>query len=106
MLDRSAALHPEWLQPGDCVVLNAATSSVGQCLLQLCKLLRLRAVAVVRSHGEAAFDKTAAWLRGLGACEVLRDEGSLRVSSGSGWAAAREHRLQAVAFACELAVGV
>lgn len=64
------------------MVLNAATSSVGQCLLQLSKLLRLRAVAVARCHGDAAWDKTAAWLRSLGACEVLKDEGSLRVGAG------------------------
>ena len=66
-------------QPGDCIILNAATSSVGQCLLQLCKLLRLRAVAVVRSHGDGPFERSAAWLKGLGASEVLRDEGSLKV---------------------------
>jgi trans-2-enoyl-CoA reductase len=36
------------LQAGDCVLLNGATSTVGQALLQLCKLLKLRAVAVAR----------------------------------------------------------
>ncbi|EFJ43248.1 molecular chaperone [Volvox carteri f. nagariensis] len=93
------------LKPGDAVILNAASSTVGQTVLQLSKLLRLRAVAVVhrgrsstrgRVEGggiscaegsgdnnidgvdEAKWDRTAAWLRGLGAVEVLADEGSLR----------------------------
>jgi trans-2-enoyl-CoA reductase len=63
------------LKPGDAVVLNAATSTVGQCVVQLCAMLKLRAVAVVRSRKD--FDKTAAWLKSLGASEVLKDEGSI-----------------------------
>lgn len=42
-------------QPGDAVLLNAATSTVGQLVIQLCHLLRLRAIAVV--SGAADFEK-------------------------------------------------
>ena len=38
------------LKPGDAVVLNAATSTVGQCVVQLCAMLKLRAVAAVRDR--------------------------------------------------------
>jgi mitochondrial enoyl-[acyl-carrier protein] reductase / trans-2-enoyl-CoA reductase len=56
--------------------LNAANSTVGQLVIQLCRLLRLRAVAVL---GDAAdFDKTSLWLRAMGAAHVMRDTGSLR----------------------------
>ena len=135
-LDVPACPPPFHAQPGDAVILNAANSSVGQVLLQLARLLRLRTVAVVRppaqphaaaaaaaataghkgppapaaarsatmtpsgaasaagtttasgsgggagaggGSGDSKWDRTAAWLRGLGATEVLKDEGSLRV---------------------------
>lgn len=69
------------VQPGDCVILNAANSTVGQLVMQLCRLLRLRCVAVVRDHGqtEDSFSRTRAWLQGLGASEVIRDAGSIKV---------------------------
>ena len=67
------------LKPGDCVLLNAANGTVGQLVVQLCNLLRLRAVAVVSDKPD--FEKTALWLRALGAAEVLLDEGSIRVSA-------------------------
>lgn len=70
------------LKPGDCIILNAANSAVGQLVLQLCNLLRLRAVAVISDRPE--FQKTAAWLKTLGAVEVLLDAGSLRVRKGRG----------------------
>ena len=63
------------LKPGDAIVLNAATSTVGQCVVQLCAMLKLRAVAVVRDRKD--FDKTSDWLKSLGASEVLKDEGSI-----------------------------
>lgn len=47
---------------------------------QLCHLLRLRAIAVVSPEPE--FEKTALWLRSLGAAEVLLDSGSLKVGAG------------------------
>ena len=68
------------LQPGDCVILNAANSTVGQVVLQLCCLLRLRAVAVISDRPD--WEKTALWLRALGAAEVLLDEGSLKAELG------------------------
>ncbi|PRW34018.1 trans-2-enoyl- reductase [Chlorella sorokiniana] len=44
--------------------------------LKLCHLLRLRAIAVISAEPE--FEKTALWLRSLGAAEVLLDSGSLK----------------------------
>jgi NADPH:quinone reductase-like Zn-dependent oxidoreductase len=65
------------VQPGDCVVLNAATSTVGQAVIQICRTLQLRTVAVVADHG--SFEKTDLWLKSLGATVVLNDKGSLKV---------------------------
>jgi len=75
-------------QPGDCVIINAANSIVGRTLLQLCKLLKLRCVAVLRcrasSSGGAAAAETrfaalVEQLKALGATLVLKDEGSIKV---------------------------
>ena len=66
------------LRPGDAVIVNAANSTVGQALIQLSKLLRLRCVAVVRAtEGPGDFERDRAWLSDLGADEVLRDAGNL-----------------------------
>lgn len=74
------------LQPGDCVIINAANSVVGRTLLQLCKLLKLRAVAILRTRASSAagsvdarFDATAEQLKALGATLVLKDEASIKV---------------------------
>jgi hypothetical protein len=79
------------------VILNAPNSTVGRTLLQLCKLLKLRAVAVLRckpgsgaAAGAAAeaddrFESVAEQLLGLGATLVLRDEGSVKVSMCTVW---------------------
>ena len=64
------------LKPGDCVILNGANGTVGQLVIQLCRLLRLRAVGVISDKSD--FEKTSSWLRSLGAVEVLPDSGSLR----------------------------
>ncbi|QDZ23160.1 trans-2-enoyl-CoA reductase [Chloropicon primus] len=64
------------LRPGDTVILNAANSTVGQVVIQLCHLLKLRSVAVVRDLG--SMDRVAPWLKTLGANEVLADTGSLK----------------------------
>lgn len=56
------------LKPGDSVILNAANSTIGTLIIQLCRMLKLRAIAIVRDGGD--FEKTAAWLRSLGATEV------------------------------------
>ncbi|CAG9460516.1 unnamed protein product [Pedinophyceae sp. YPF-701] len=72
------------LQPGDAVILNAANSTVGQVLLQMCAMLRLRAIAVVRPRREGDEGREMArmteWLRALGATDVLEDKGSLKVA--------------------------
>ena len=66
------------MQPGDCVIVNAATSTVGQAVIQLCATLQLRTVAVACDHG--SFDRTALWLKSLGATQVLADKGSIKAS--------------------------
>ena len=67
------------LKPGDSVILNAANSTVGTCVIQLCRMLKLRAVAVVRDRGDAAeFEATSSRLKSLGASEVLLDGGSIK----------------------------
>ena len=60
------------MQAGDAVILNAANSCIGQLLVQLCAVLRLRCIALVRDHGR--FAQTQAWLQGLGATAVFQDE--------------------------------
>ena len=81
MITAYRLLEDASLKPGDCVILNAANGTVGQFVIQLCRLLRLRAVAIISEHSD--FEKTALWLRALGAAEVLSDggthHGSLRV---------------------------
>ena len=69
------------LQPGDAVALNAATSAVGQTVIQLCSILKLRVVAVARDLG-GNFAKTATWLKSLGASAVLKDAGDLKEELG------------------------
>ena len=85
------------LRPGDAVVVNGANGAVGAATLQLCALLKLRAVAVTRPRkgsnpkgsnpdgdedsagsNPAVDSKTTARLLALGAAEVLADEGNLR----------------------------
>ena len=56
------------LQPGDAVILNAAASAVGGVVIQLARMLRLRAVAVLREGPD--FDKQAKMLKAMGATEV------------------------------------
>lgn len=87
------------MQPGDCVILNAANSTVGRCLLQLCRLLRLRAVAVVRGgegEGGSRFEQVEVRLKALGASHVLMDEGSLKV----GWVAGGRGMLACIGRCC------
>lgn len=90
------------MQPGDCCMINAANSIVGRTLLQLCKLLKLRTVAVVRCRpaggsagggdevadldaaANSRFAATAEQLKALGATLVLKDEGSIKVGTHLG----------------------
>lgn len=65
------------LRPGDTVILNAANSTIGQIILQLCHLLRLRTVAVVREGPDV--EKCSTWLKTLGANEVILDTGSVKL---------------------------
>ena len=67
------------LKPGDSVIINAGTSTVGQCVIQLASMLKLRPIAVVRESDSSAFEKTGVWLKSLGASEVLVDGGSLKL---------------------------
>jgi trans-2-enoyl-CoA reductase len=64
------------LKPGDSVILNAANSTIGTIIIQLCRMLKLRTVAIVRDSGD--FDKTATWLKSLGATEVVADAASVK----------------------------
>ena len=70
------------LQPGDCVILNAANSTVGQVIIQLCRLLQLRCVALVRQREESAqvFTQNVDRLKELGASLVIPDAGSIKAS--------------------------
>ncbi len=69
------------VQPGDCVILNAANSTVGQIIIQLCHLLQLRCVAVVRECKQPleGFTQLVDRLKALGASHVIQDSGSLKV---------------------------
>lgn len=58
-------------------MLNAATSTVGQALIQLCYTLQLRSVAILSSRD--SFEKAALWLKSLGATVVIEDAGSIKV---------------------------
>ena len=61
------------------MILNAATSTVGQAVIQLCATLQLRTIAVACDHG--SFDKSTQWLKSLGATQVLADKGSMKVEN-------------------------
>lgn len=67
------------LKPGDSVILNAANSTVGTCVIQLCRMLKLRAIAVVRDPGDGDdYQKVVARLKALGASELLLDGDSIK----------------------------
>lgn len=55
-------------------MLSAANSTVGQTIIQLCKVLRLRCVVIVRAP-----EKTKTWLQELGASVVLGINAHIRV---------------------------
>ena len=63
------------------MILNAANSTVGQVIIQLCHLLQLRCVAVVRESEQPleGFTQLVDRLKALGASLVIQDSGSLKV---------------------------
>jgi trans-2-enoyl-CoA reductase len=58
------------LKPGDSVILNAANSTIGTCVIQLCRMLKLRAIAVVRAKDAVELEQASKRLKALGAAEV------------------------------------
>lgn len=60
------------LKAGDALVVNAANGAVGQVVIQLCRLMNIRAVAICRRHDN--FGDTKAWLEFLGAYKVFADD--------------------------------
>ncbi|KAF8819217.1 DnaJ domain-containing protein [Cardiosporidium cionae] len=62
------------LRPSDSVILNAGNSLVSQVIIQLCKLLDLQTIVVIRRHGEInQYNRVCQYLRGLGATAVYCD---------------------------------
>ena len=57
------------LKAGDAVLISAANGAVGQILIQLCRLVKLRTLCIVRKSD--AFEDTKAWLEFLGAARVF-----------------------------------
>ena len=57
------------LKAGDAVLISAANGAVGQILIQLCRLVKLRTLCVVRKSD--TFEDTKAWLEFLGAARVF-----------------------------------
>ena len=67
------------------VILNGATGAIGGCVIQLCAMLKLRAIAVVRRHetGPASDPvKVEKRLKALGAAEVLVEDDAKMGASG------------------------
>lgn len=60
------------VKAGDTVIQNGANSAVGQAVIQLCRIWGISCVAVVRSRPDMA--EMTAFLKGLGAAEVLTEE--------------------------------
>eukprot|EP00922_Rhytidocystis_sp_ex-Travisia-forbesii_P017584 GHVS01026202.1.p1 GENE.GHVS01026202.1~~GHVS01026202.1.p1 ORF type:complete len:833 (-),score=133.99 GHVS01026202.1:274-2772(-) len=86
------------LQPGDAILINAANSLVGQTVVQLSKLLGLRAIAIIRRHPQ--FERVAEHLQDLGANRVYAEDEGVRTRL------LRDHAaLPRVAFDCVLGSG-
>lgn len=64
------------LRPGDAVIFNDGSSTIGQTLIQLCRILKLRAIPVI-SAAYALDSVTTTTLKDLGAFNILVDKGSL-----------------------------
>ena len=61
------------LAPGDSVIINAANSTVGQCLIQMASILKINVIGVIRARAD--FDAVEADLLKLGA-KIIFKEGS------------------------------
>ena len=59
------------LKPGDAVVLNAATSTVGQCVVQLCAMLKCRAPS-------PSFGRPKRFRQDVGLVEIVGRVGSVK----------------------------
>lgn len=62
------------------MILNGANSTVGQILIQLCRLLHLKCIAVVRQRDPQKHELLKASLSRLGASHVFIDNGNLKAS--------------------------
>jgi len=60
------------LKEGDTVIQNGANSSCGQNVIQICKALNIKNVGIIRNRPDV--DKLVAYLKSLGATEVLTEE--------------------------------
>jgi len=63
------------LKPGDTIIQNAADLPIGQAVIQLCKMLKIRSINLVPD--DEGFDKTKEILTELGAAHVIRDNNKL-----------------------------
>ena len=63
------------LRPGDTVIQNAADLPVGQAVIQLCHMLKIRTINLVTD--DDGFERTKELLMQLGATHVLRDNSKL-----------------------------
>ncbi|XP_043281280.1 enoyl-[acyl-carrier-protein] reductase, mitochondrial isoform X2 [Venturia canescens] len=60
------------LEPGDCVIQNGGNSAVGQFVIQLCRIWKLKSVNIVRDRPD--IDKLKSELTQLGATWVLTEQ--------------------------------
>ncbi|CAI4226562.1 unnamed protein product [Auanema sp. JU1783] len=68
------------LKPGDTVIQNGATSAVGRAAIQICKILGIKTVNIVRKKDD--LQKTVDELTALGADLVITEEQLLREYKG------------------------
>ncbi|KAH8073438.1 hypothetical protein JL721_2731 [Aureococcus anophagefferens] len=70
--DKDFMKVPKEIMPAGDAVVNAANGAVGQVVIQLCRLMNIRAIAITRRHDN--FSDTKAWLEFLGAYKVFADD--------------------------------
>ncbi|KAL1522251.1 hypothetical protein AB1Y20_017248 [Prymnesium parvum] len=63
------------LRPGDTIIQNMADLPVGQAVIQLCSMLKIRSICLV--NDDEGFERTKELLMQLGATHVLRDNSKL-----------------------------